>query len=153
MRSDTRPLSCLTLSTFSVLLLSVGLVGCAPLKFGSPDNAAAPAMTNSSQPSCQVVVEGKRGDSRVETVALPGPMTVEDVLHQAKATRAFSSIEIDIVRRSPETNQLHKMSVSYDTRNRRVPIEQNYAVLPNDRIVVRGSDASPFSNLLDSLMR
>lgn len=151
MRNAESPLTRQILGLVCWLGCAATITGCGSFQFRPTVDLDEAMLQDQPSANCLVMIESFRGDPRIETVTLTGPMTVDDVLKQAKATRAFRTIEVEIRRRSAESNQMIKLPVTYDTRNRRVNYEQNYAILPNDRIIVRSGEVSPFADLLGNL--
>ncbi len=68
-------------------------------------------------------------------------MTVQDALTQSGALTFHKNVEIDVLRR--EGNQWVRMPVEYDVGKRHVKFEQDYALHPDDRVVIRPKTTNP----------
>jgi len=82
--------------------------------------------------------------------ALEGPMTIEDVLVASKAKQKFRDMDIDIIRVSKETGRPHKMAVEYKAARKKVNPQNDYAIQPNDRIVIHQKVSTPLDQMVDS---
>ncbi len=64
-------------------------------------------------------------------------MRIDDVLEEHDLKRKFKNMDIQIIRRVPESGQFVKMPVIYKAADRAVKPEQDYAIHPNDQIIVK----------------
>jgi hypothetical protein len=113
---------------------SVGCQGFMPKKDVDIDKAA-----NQEQSLGAIVLEIQpiAGKPKMETIPLQGNMTANDILESKGLTKKYARMELTLIRTIPGTQNRHKMELDYDTRKKRVKIEQDYALYPNDHLVVR----------------
>lgn len=97
---------------------------------------------------CQVMIDNGWGEPKVTDIELRGPMTVTDVLKQAKAMRRYGSMDVEVLRMTPNSPRPLRLPVTYQPREQSVKVEQDYAILPNDQIRVTHTASSPLSGLL-----
>ena len=141
----------LLLLAATTLLASTSL-GCATFTNGSLFSRDE-SVTKPEQPVVQgdrVVVEMYPHDGPPRRTILPlkpGDL-VGQALQGAGAIDAFKRMTITIVR-TPARGQRHKMDVTYDRYKRRVVTSQDYALYPNDRIIVREEVTSPLDGLFE----
>lgn len=130
----------LTISLFSVVAS-----GCASLT--SLNGSAVPTPpTAGSKGSFTVSVESGFSSPKVYTGSVDDTMTIQKALEVSGATKKHRSPEIEILRRVEESGRGLRMQVDYDVRKKQVRPEQNYAILPGDRIVVRSKESSPLGS-------
>ncbi len=82
---------------------------------------------------------------------IDGPLTVQDALERSGAIKKFRSMDIMIYRVVEETGRVLKMKVEYTPRTKTVKPELNYAIHPNDRIMVQARSLSSIDKFVDSL--
>ncbi len=146
--SQSHQPSALTVLALVCVILACGLsTGCATFGDSSafklpgtsgPDGADP---TAAPQEHCTVVLQPGRGEQDVVQVPLTGGATVQTALDQSKATRKFRRMEIYVLRKPPSRgnrpSQVQKMNVEFNRKRRRVDAEYDYALYPNDRVVVQ----------------
>lgn len=79
------------------------------------------------------------------------PLFVEDVVKDAKLVDRIGKIKVSIMRTTTPNMPPVRMDVGFDSKGKHVMQEQNYALQPNDRIVVRKNDKSWFSEAVESV--
>lgn len=104
-------------------------------------------------PQYVVRLEGQ-GWSKSETKKGPitKGMTIDDVLVATRAKQKFRHMEIKIIRKVASTGQVLKMPVDFKASNRTVKSQQNYAIHPNDQILIRQVVTSPLDKFIDSMI-
>lgn len=146
-------------SCFSLVLLGSS-VGCQSLDtelsmlFGDdPPPAAAQQPQPAAQPSGQKFYVEFREDGRKPTL-LAMPLTdvtyVQQALEQSGAIKKFRRAKIELYRQLPQGGG-HKLPVEFDRNNRRVPPGSDYALHPDDRIVVTEDNSTVLDDMLDRL--
>ena len=144
-----------TVSASIALLLSAGLLiassGCSTLNMFSqpavlPEEEPAP-----SKGMYQVEMSGSFHKSTVYQGEIDGPITVQTVLERSGAIDKFRGMDILIYRVVQETGQGLKMPVEYKYSQKMVSPEQDYAIHPNDRIVVSSRSNNALDRLVDSI--
>lgn len=138
------------------LTLSCGLLmllmstGCSTLNNFS--NAPVPTQPNTpSNGVYQVEMTGGFGKTTKFQGQLTGPVTVQEALEAAGAVEKYRSMEIAVFRVIRESGQGLRMPVDYNSRSKSVSQEQNYALHPNDRIVVTSRSNNPLDKFVDSI--
>jgi hypothetical protein len=104
-------------------------------------------------PQYVVRLEGS-GWSKSETKNGPitEGMTIEDVLAATRAKQKFRDMEIKIIRKVPSSGQVVKMPVVFKASDRSIKPEQNYAIHPNDQILIKQIVISPMDKFIDTLV-
>jgi hypothetical protein len=152
MSRNTPRLSCLLLA--SVSLLSLASLGCATISGNTGlDLAQMPGEAKVADPArCFVVFEPISGRPEVVEVPLVEGATVQTALDDAKADRRFRRMNIHVLRRAAGPGrgpaQLQKMNVEYNTRRDAVVVEYDYALYPNDRIIVKEDPSTIVDDML-----
>lgn len=160
---DARQLRILTAVT-GLLATSALLTGCTSLQtptlgfgktalWGSHAEVIKDSHVGDSQsaaPAGKFIVEFRdaNGKSSSSEFNVTGPLCAHDALQQAKATKKFNRITVELVRPLPSGNW-HRMPIEYDRSIRRVPAECDYAILPGDRIIVTEDTGNMFSDMAD----
>lgn len=144
--------------TAALMLVAGGSFGCSSSPFAAgglfaPADAVADAdATPQAQPQGQYLIEVRRGGSDVESNSHPlyGTETVNTALEKAGLTKKKGGWDIELIRTNPQSGMRHKMHVDYDRAERRVRYEQDYALFPNDHLIVKKSEESPLDELFSS---
>ena len=130
----------------SILFLGSLTSGCATLT--SLNRAELPTPNPSaSQGSFTVSMETDFGGAKTYTGSIDDSMTISRALEISGAAKKYRVPEITILRRVEESGRGLRMDVDYDTKNKRIKPEQNYAIHPGDRIVVRAKKTSPLGSI------
>ncbi len=61
-------------------------------------------------------------------------------------------MEIEVHRRVPETGQILKLQVAYDARQKSVQMEQDYALHPNDVVIVQPRAHAPLNSAVSKIL-
>jgi hypothetical protein len=120
--------------------------GCASFANLSPFGRQATELDK--DPSQQYVVEmaNMMGQSTTYEGQLEENMTVQTALVRSGATRRYRNMEIAILRTVEGTGYPLRMVVRYSPAQRMVVPEEDYALLPGDRIYIK-----PGTGLFDQL--
>lgn len=96
------------------------------------------------------VMEIRRSGSKpeTETKQLAEGMTLNQALVEAGVTKRRGNWEIQLIRTNPQNGLRHKMMVDYNTADRKVPVEQDYAIYPDDHIIAVPVTTNPFDDLV-----
>lgn len=79
-------------------------------------------------------------------------MTVQSALEASGALGKIRHAEVELFRPVPENGTVLKLPAELQPNKRMVKYEQDYAILPGDRIVVRPSQSSnPLDQVLDRM--
>ena len=109
------------------------------------NNQEAPA------PAGKYIVEFRDsgGQGKAAEFNIEGPLTAHDALQNAKATKRFSRMKVELVRPLP-SGGWPRIPVEYDRTIRRVPAECDYAILPGDRLIVTEDTSTVFNDMFNS---
>jgi hypothetical protein len=91
-----------------------------------------------------------RGEPQRLRLPLEKGMLIEDALKAVGATREFHHMSLLVLRTLPDGKKM-KLEIPYDKSKRGVEPAYNYALLPDDLILVEEISLSPFDSLLDAL--
>lgn len=142
------------------LLLFIGLttvssVGCAISQNGSvtPSEAQIPVENTDSNTAEMYRVEMSGGFSASEIYEgqIDGPLFVQDALERSGATERYRSMDILIYRIVKDSGKGLKLPVEYESSSKTVTHNQNYALHPNDRIVVTQRSQNLIDKFIDSV--
>jgi hypothetical protein len=138
----------------SVSLISLASLGCSTI-IGSAglDLAELPGEAEVADLArCFVVFQPMSGRPEVVEVPLGEAATVQTALDHAKADKRFRRMKIHVLRRAAAPGrgpgQLQKMNVEYNTRRDAVVVEYDYAIYPNDRIIVEEDPSTVVDDML-----
>ena len=115
------------------------------------NDQSLPAESAEAGPTAYFYVEMHKnfGEPKVYKGAITKPTTVQNALDESGAFKQFSGMKIDVYRQLPDGGAL-KLPVEFKS-GKQVKYEQDYALHPNDRIVVRPKSNSPLDKLVDSV--
>ena len=134
-----------------ISLLFAGLTGCSTL--GSMTNRKLPnELAATPQNAYQVEMHSNFGEPKVFVGKHDESLTVQDALQAAGATKKYRRMNVDVYRQVPGKIGGLKMPVEYRTATKTVRPEQNYAIHPGDRIVIRPNTETTIERLVDSVM-
>lgn len=138
-------------STLSANLGDLGL-GSGPSQVGStpydPSMAMPPPVTN--QPTIVMEVIPANGSPKRAQLPLEGPLTIQEALMKAGVTREFRRMNI-VLHRTLPGGQVHKLDIEFDRRTRRVPDAYDYALRPQDRLIVTQDTSTAIDDMFDSI--
>lgn len=146
-----------SLSGLMMLGLALSLAGCAtldPARLGlglAGSQATAPTPPRGPM----VAVEFHAADTKaIDVVPLPltPNMTVQEALDQARASKRFRRLGIDLMRNANQTGEPHKMAIAWDNGKKRVAFSTNYALHPNDRIMVTENTDTALDDMVAKIM-
>jgi hypothetical protein len=150
-RHATR-LSCLPLA--SVFLICLASFGCATFSGNTAlDLAEMPGEPKVADLArCFLVFQPISGRPEVVEVPLEENATVQTALDHVRADKRFRRMKIHVLRRAATSGrgpgQLQKMNVEYDTRRDAVVVEYDYALHPNDRIIIEEDPSTVVDDML-----
>ena len=142
-------------SRFSVLLivvcvgLAIGFCGCSSISTFGNKSVPVDEQSQASRETYRVEMSGGLHKSSVYDGTLDGPITVQTALERSGAVRKYRNMEVSILRVVEDTGRGLKMSIEYQPGKNSVKPEQDYAIFPNDRIIVEASSNSTFTKLVD----
>jgi len=91
-----------------------------------------------------VVLEVRNGKRHFERIPLSAdkPTFVQDVVDDAKLVEKLGKIQITILRSTGANSPPIRMVSDFDAETKRIVVGQNYAIQPNDKIVVNKDSSS-----------
>ena len=149
-RSENRNPSLVT-SLMLLAILFVCQTGCTTLN--TLGKKEVPTDSQPADPAGTFIVEmrGVMSKPKVYEGMLDGPVTVQAVLEEFGATKKYKNMEITVLRIVEETGRGLKLPVKYNVRKKSVSPEQDYAILPKDRIVIEPSSGSTLAKMVNSM--
>ena len=113
------------------------------------------AGTLSSSGLPTVVLDVRNGEKHMERIPISPdkPLFIADVIDDAKLVKRIGKIRVTIIRATAPNVPPVRMDVTFDSSGRNVMAQQNYALQPNDRIIVSPDDRNFLTNMLGSLAR
>lgn len=144
-----RYLALLTLAT----IFSTGCVVAMPnidptTMFGQVEDALPP-----NSPKASVELRSVRGAKETKEVAFAEGDSVETALMRSGAVSRFRNMQVQLFRPEGQPGSVvHPLQVEFDAGARRVPAQYDYALRPNDRLVVTEIIVSPFDEMLKGFL-
>jgi hypothetical protein len=126
------------------LALFATIAGCATLKTGLK-SAPAPTETYVVRSPGNLLGSGVRTETWHEN------LTIQGVLDESGMASRHRDFDIDILRRSNTGPGMVKMPIQFDPAKNRVKYETDYAIYPNDEIVIRPKAHNPLDDIARSL--
>jgi hypothetical protein len=118
------------------------------------ETGQAPTQTLQTS-ECSVVIQPARGKPQVMQVPITEGDTVQTALDHTKVTRRFRRMNIHVLRsprgQAASPAQVQKMQVEFDRKHREVKVEYDYALYPNDRIVVEEDTSTALNDMVEKL--
>lgn len=107
----------------------------------------------STEQLCTVEMRGVGSKSKTVTVPLTEEMRVTDLLKASKAGKRYPRADVHIWRKSPlKAHEMVKLDVRFDRESGQVKYDTDYAIHPNDRVVVVERPFSIFDEAYNSLL-
>ncbi len=96
-----------------------------------------------------VVLEVRNGKRHLERIPLPAEKAtlVQDIVDDAKLVERLGKIQVTILRPTGTSSPPIRMVCDFDSETKRIVVGQNYAVQPNDQIVISKDTSSWLDNL------
>jgi hypothetical protein len=100
-----------------------------------------------------VVLDVRNGKQHLERIPMSPdkPLFVEDVVKDAKLVERIGKLKLSVVRQTTPSSPPVRMDVDFDSRGKSVMQEQNYALQPNDRVIVIKDDRTWIDRALANL--
>ena len=142
------------ISALSIILAAASLSGCASL--GTPKSDMKAEVLKAGQPGSEaagnakveIIFQPDRGQPERLERSLTESTTVQQMLVQSGAIKKYGRIEVELLRPLPNGGS-HRIPCEYDRATRQINPENDYAIMPGDRVVVK-EDAS---TVIDDIMR
>jgi hypothetical protein len=137
------------------LILVVGLAsGCTSLNFMGDKQAAVNLPVSSDVYRVEMYSnhgEPKTYDGYLNSDPAGEPVTVQTALEASGAVGRYRNMEVTLYRRVAESGQLLKLPVAFRPRTDSVKVEQDYALHPGDRIVIKPVSKGLFSLVMSGV--
>ena len=149
--------SILRVSLFCVLIGAVlASSGCSTLPL--TQNQALPAAASQTQKQApqgvyEVQLSGGFSKPTTSRGVIDGPITMQTVLERSGAIDKFRNMEITILRVVKDSGRGLKLKVDFNGSKDAVPPEQDYAIHPNDRILVESKSGGAIDRLVETVAR
>lgn len=140
-------------TAFSICLIAAAMTGCAGLGLPKSDlsaelsKAGTPGAVAANTAKVEVIFQPDRGQPERLERPLTEATTVQQMLVQSGAMKKYRRIEVEVIRPLPHGGA-HKIPCEYDRETRQINPENDYALMPGDRVVVK-EDAS---TIIDDIM-
>lgn len=139
-----------TVSTALMFGLLICLqTGCATLKPAADQDFQL--AEQEAAPQCTVRLTSKFGQTRVETIDLTEPTTVQMLLEQTKATKDYRTMDINIFRPAKIPGQMIVLPVKYDPGNNHAMEECNYAIHAGDVLTIQPEKNSALDKFVSTV--
>lgn len=128
------------------------LTGCTSV-FPKLDSKSITADVESTAPSTAnyyVEMHPTLGKPKVFQGEISKPTTVQIALEESGALKNFSKMKVDVHRLLPN-GATHKLPVEFKKNKKIVKYEQDYALHPNDRVVVQAESNSPIDKFVSQV--
>jgi hypothetical protein len=137
----------MAVTSMAILLLS----GCAMIDTGdkslplpgSTDVAAAPG------PAITMEIRAAGKKPEIKPFQLDNGSTVQQMLEKSKLVKRFRRMDIEILRVAGQ--QRAKLAVKYDHTEAQVRPEYDYALYPDDHVIVQEVTKTAFDDMFDSV--
>lgn len=141
---------------FGTTIAFLGMLGCQSVntELASP---LGDVTASSNDPNVQPAEEGRKylveirekgKQPQIAKMALPDVLYVQQAVEQSGAR--FRRMKIEIYRQLPNGSG-HRLDIPFDRTKRQVPPSGDYAIHPNDRIVITEDTSTVVDDMLESL--
>jgi hypothetical protein len=115
---------------------------------------AAEAETQNQPPGPNYTVEIRRPGYSTQYVRVPhqGETHLQDALEQSGAARKLKRMELHVMRTPPQGGPRQRLSADFDSGEKRVAWESDYAIYPGDHVVVIEDTSSQFDDMISRFM-
>lgn len=141
-------------AALSLCLVTASLTGCASL--GTPKAGAQAEISKAGlsgnetagTAKVDIIFQPENGQAERLERPLTEPTTVQQMLVQSGAIKKYRRIEVEL-HRPLQNGGSHKIPCEYDLATKQINPENDYALMPGDKVVVK-EDAS---TIVDDIMR
>lgn len=141
----------------SFILIGLGIVfcgsGCSTFSIVNPDRTIPATPTKESTGQYQVQMQGNFGKKIGFIGEIDGPVTVQTALDRSGAIEKFKNMDVTVLRVVKESGQPLKLPVDYQGSKKMVRPEQDYALHPNDVIVVSAQSKNALDKFVDTFSK
>jgi hypothetical protein len=101
-------------------------------------------------PTFQVEIREEGRQSQLTRMPLQNPMYVQQVLERSGALSRYNRVKVEIYRQLPEGGG-HRLDVAFDQNTHRIPPSSDYAIHPDDRVVITEDRSTILDDMLESI--
>lgn len=137
-------------------LIGALLVSCGCSSLPLSQNKEIPTAATQPQEAQGVYEVHMKGNFSKESISrgvIDGPITVQTVLERSGAIEKFRNMEITIMRVVKKSGHGLRLPVDYQGGKKAVRPEQDYAIHPNDRILIESRSNNAIDKIVESLAR
>lgn len=115
-----------------------------------PGGMPSPVAANHSG-APRIVMEVRGEDQHLESIPMPSDraMFIEDLVQEAKLHEHFGKLRISIMRFNGEGAPPIRLEVQTDSKGKATSVGNNYALLPNDHVIVISDQRSAFEKFIE----
>jgi hypothetical protein len=144
----------------AILLTAMMTTGCTTVGGKSSLNLSDPGQAELEQaerqaPTCTVVLKPGQGKPVVMEMPVTEGATVQTALEHSKATRKFRRMDIHVLRpaqvRGNTPVEAQKMTAKFDRQHREVEIDHDYALYPNDRVMIEEDQSTMVDDMFQTI--
>jgi len=103
------------------------------------------------EPAYTVLLVPASGTPQSFRMPADEPVTVQEALEQSGAMHEYARQEIFLERTIPGAGKSHRMNVSFDRATQAVAAENDYAIYPGDRLIVKEDTSTILEDSLEAL--
>jgi predicted membrane-bound mannosyltransferase len=136
------------------ILAAAGCAAMEPRSAGHLDAALADTPRAKAAPATYTAVL-RANNGKMRKVVLPwtSETTVQTAVEQSGAARKFDNMTIVVERQpSPQAASTHRMDSGYDPAKNRVPAHLDYALHPNDSVLIADDPITLADQLVDAIL-
>jgi hypothetical protein len=141
------------LQSAGLIIAVVCISGCASLPSLQRQAESIPENVGSTQELYRVEMQRDFQEPLMYTDEIDSESTVQTALERSGAIKKYRDMEIMILRVVKETGRGLRMPVNYVPRKKSVSPEQNYAIHPGDRILVKPKSSNVLDKIVDSFSK
>jgi len=119
--------------------------------YSIPPGGMPSQVAPSSSGAPRVVLEVRGEGKHLESIPLPvdRPMFIEDLVQEAKLHEHLGKLNISIMRSNGSNNPPIRLECGTDAKGKSTNISNNYALLPNDHLIVIADQRSSFEKFIE----
>jgi hypothetical protein len=119
--------------------------------YSIPPGGMPSQVVASSSGAPRVILEVRGEGKHLESIPLPvdRPMFIEDLVQEAKLHEHLGKLNISIMRSNGSNNPPIRLECGTDAKGKATHISSNYALLPNDHLIVIADQRSAFEKFIE----
>lgn len=119
--------------------------------YSIPPGGMPSQVAPSSSSGPRVIMEVRGEGKHLESIPLPAdrPMFIEDLVQEAQLHERLGNLNISIMRSNGSNNPPIRLECGTDSKGKATTISSNYALLPNDHLIVIADQRSAFEKFME----